>query len=44
MSTESRLDKDDVAHIHSVTLLSCKRKNERFICSNMDELIDDHTK
>ena len=44
MSTDRRMDKEDLVHIYSGILLSHKKEWKNAICSNVDGPRDDHTK
>ena len=43
MSTDRRMDKEDVVHIYNGILLSHKNEQNNAICSNMDGSRDCHT-
>ena len=44
MSTDKRMDKEDVVHIYNGMLLNYNEEWNNAICSNMDRPRDDHTK
>ena len=43
MSTDKKMNKEDVIHICNGMLFSHKKEHNTAICSNMDEPVDYHT-